>query len=83
MALAQRVAAVVPLLAAVTTAVALTGAAFFTVAHAGCDEAGRFVRTGGSIEFVGGCVNGADLPAAPVTEAGVEDVDRFSGSQKP
>jgi len=51
------------------------------VAHAGCDEAGRFVRTGESIEFVGGCVNGADLPAAPPAEA--DNVDRFSGSQKP
>jgi hypothetical protein len=81
MALVRRVAAVIPLVGAVTTAAALTGAAFLTVAHAGCDEAGRFVRTGQSIEFVGGCVNGADLPSAPTAEA--ENVDRFSGSKKP
>ncbi|WP_439663227.1 hypothetical protein ACSHWB_18355 [Lentzea sp. HUAS TT2] len=80
MAFARRVAAVIPLVGAVTTAVALTGAAFLTVAHAGCDEAGRFVRTGETIQFVGGCVNGADLPAVPTAEA--ENVDRF-GSKKP
>ena len=82
MALVRRVAAVIPLVGAVTTAAALTGAAFLTVAHAGCDEAGRFVRTGESIEFVGGCVNGADLPAAPTAE-NADNVDRFGGSRKP
>ncbi|WP_434450782.1 hypothetical protein [Lentzea sp. E54] len=81
MALVRRVAAVVPLVGAVTTAAALTGAAFLTVAQAGCDEAGRFVRTGESIQFVGGCVHGADLPPAPTAE--VDNVDRFSGSKKP
>ncbi|MEU5691601.1 hypothetical protein [Actinosynnema sp. NPDC020468] len=65
MALAARMTAVVPLVGAVATAAALTGAAFFTVAHAGCADTGRFVERGGVVEYVGGCVDGADLPAVP------------------
>lgn len=65
MALARRVTAVFPLVGAVATAVALTGAAFFTVAHADCGDAGRFVERDGVVEFVGGCVDGRDLPAVP------------------
>ncbi|CCH28108.1 hypothetical protein ABZ816_05420 [Actinosynnema sp. NPDC047251] len=67
MALARRVTTVFPLVAAVATAVALTGAAFFTVAHADdCADTGRFVQhTDGSFELVGGCVDGKDLPAVP------------------
>ncbi|GAA1355588.1 hypothetical protein [Saccharothrix algeriensis] len=65
MALARRVTAVVPLVGAVATAVALTGAAFFTVAHAGCSDTGRFVERDGAVEFVGGCVDGHELPAVP------------------
>ncbi len=66
MALARRVTTMFPLVGAVATAVALTGAAFFTVAHADCADAGRFVqRDDGVIEFVGGCVDGKDLPAVP------------------
>ncbi|WP_158842414.1 hypothetical protein [Saccharothrix deserti] len=68
MALAVRVTAVLPLVGAVATAVALTGAAFFTVAHAGCAETGRFVDRDGVVEFVGGCVDGQDLPAVPRVE---------------
>ena len=81
MALARRVAAVAPLVGAVTTAAALTGAAFFTVAHAGCDETGGFVKTSTGLELVGGCLNGTDLPAAPVAE--VNDLNRFSGATQP
>ncbi|TWP48635.1 hypothetical protein FKR81_27300 [Lentzea tibetensis] len=81
MALARRVAAVVPLVGAVTTAAALTGAAFLTVAHAGCDEAGGFVRTSTGLELVGGCVSGRDLPPAPVAE--VDNINRFGGATQP
>ncbi|MFD1147124.1 hypothetical protein [Saccharothrix hoggarensis] len=65
MALALRVTALLPLAGAVATAVALTGAAFFTVAHAGCAETGRFVERDGVVEFVGGCVDADRLPAVP------------------
>ncbi|WP_199441306.1 hypothetical protein [Umezawaea beigongshangensis] len=65
MALARRVAAVLPLAGAVATAVALTGAAVFTVAHAGCAESGYFEQRDGVVEFVGGCVDGTNLPAVP------------------
>lgn len=74
MALAARVTAVIPLVGAAATAVALTGAAFFTVAHAGCAESGRFVERDGVVEFVGGCVNGDDLPAVPRVENARYDV---------
>ncbi|MBW4719188.1 hypothetical protein [Saccharothrix obliqua] len=65
MALARRVTGVVPLVGAVATAVVLTGAAFFTVAHAGCADAGRFVERDGVVEFVGGCVDDVHLPTVP------------------
>ncbi|MDQ2584694.1 MULTISPECIES: hypothetical protein [Saccharothrix] len=65
MALAVRVTAVLPLVGVVATAAALTGAAFFSVAHAGCAETGRFVERGGVVEFVGGCVDAEDLPTVP------------------
>ncbi|RKT52558.1 hypothetical protein [Saccharothrix australiensis] len=74
MALARRATAVVPLVGAVATAVALTGAAFFTVAHAGCAETGRFVERDGVVEFVGGCVDGRDLPAVPKVDNPQYDV---------
>ncbi|MEU4800743.1 hypothetical protein [Actinosynnema sp. NPDC023587] len=65
MALARRFTTVFPLVGAVATAVALTGAAFFTVAHADCADTGRYVVRDGVVELVGGCVDGADLPAVP------------------
>ncbi|WNV82330.1 hypothetical protein [Umezawaea sp. Da 62-37] len=63
-----RTAAALPLVGAVATAVALTGAAFFTVAQAGCHESGHFEQHGSALQFVGGCVNGQELPAAPKVE---------------
>ncbi|MFE2755155.1 hypothetical protein ACFXGA_24450 [Actinosynnema sp. NPDC059335] len=74
MALAARVTAVLPLVGAVATAVALTGAAFFTVAHAGCSDPGRFVDRDGAVQFVGGCVDGQDLPAVTRVENSRYDV---------
>ena len=74
MALAARVTAVLPLVGAVATAVALTGAAFFTVAHAGCADSGRFVERDGVVEFVGGCVDSHELPAVPRVENARYDV---------
>jgi hypothetical protein len=70
MALARRVAAVLPLFGAVATAAALTGAAFFTVAQAGCQDSGHFEQQNGTLQFVGGCVDGQELPAVPKTENG-------------
>ncbi|MGZ4531997.1 MAG: hypothetical protein ACXVXP_06570 [Mycobacteriaceae bacterium] len=48
--------------------VALIGAAFLTVEHAGCADPGHFVtRADGVVELVGGCVAAGDLlvPGAP------------------
>ncbi|XVV04638.1 hypothetical protein ACQPW3_04270 [Actinosynnema sp. CA-248983] len=74
MALAGRVTAVLPLVGAVATAAALTGAAFFTVAHAGCAETGRFVEHDGVVRYEGGCIDGRDLPAVPKVENARYDV---------
>ncbi|MEU6645805.1 hypothetical protein ABZ863_25090 [Saccharomonospora sp. NPDC046836] len=53
---------VLPLLAGITSALALTGAAVYTVGQAGCVEPGQYVRHDNHIELVGGCVDGNHLP---------------------
>lgn len=54
---------VTPLLAGVASAVALAGAAVFTVGHASCGDPGQYVRHADNVHFIGGCVEGKDLPA--------------------
>ncbi|HEY8373757.1 MAG TPA: hypothetical protein VIL00_13525 [Pseudonocardiaceae bacterium] len=62
-------ASVVPLVASVTAAAALTGVAVFTVTHTGCTDPGRYVqRDGGVVELVGGCVEPNDLTVVPKPE---------------
>jgi hypothetical protein len=58
----MRSSGVLSLILAIISAVALTGAAFATVAQAGCEIPGHYVQNAGKIEFVGGCVTGTDLP---------------------
>ena len=65
MAVGKRLTSVLPLAGAMAAAMALAGVAVFTVSHAGCADAGRYVQHDGTVELVGGCVNPADLPAAP------------------
>ncbi|GAA4543785.1 hypothetical protein [Amycolatopsis samaneae] len=67
---ATRSASVLPLVAGVLSAAALTGAAVFTVDSAGCTAPAQYIRHDNHIELVGGCVNGEELPAAPHTPAG-------------
>lgn len=64
MAMGTRVSGILPVVGAVTSAVALTGLAFFAVAKAGCGDAGEYVYTGGQLELVGGCVDPGELPPA-------------------
>lgn len=52
-----------PLLAGVLSATALAGAAVFTVGYASCGDPGQYVRHADNVHFVGGCVDGDDLPA--------------------
>jgi hypothetical protein len=63
MALVTRVAAALPFAGAVAAAAALTGAAVFTVADAGCPNPGRYVQHDGVVELIGGCVDQSRLPA--------------------
>ncbi|NIJ10676.1 hypothetical protein FHU38_001020 [Saccharomonospora amisosensis] len=48
------------LLAGLTSALALTGAAVYTVGQAAC-EPGQYVRHDSHVELVGGCVDGEQL----------------------
>ncbi|WP_197318632.1 hypothetical protein [Saccharomonospora sp. NB11] len=67
----SRSAGVLPLIAGVVSALALTGAAVYTVSESQCDQ-GRYVRDGRQVTLVGGCVTGAEL-----REAGIgQDHDR-------
>ncbi len=73
---ATRVAGGVGLLAAIVSAAALTGAAFFTVNQASCGDQATYLRHDGQIHLVGGCVDPAELPAAPA-----EKPERNSGAE--
>lgn len=64
-----RSAGVLPLVAAVTSALALTGAAFYTVDRAGCGEPAQYVQHGSYFELVGGCVDSSDLAGIPANLA--------------
>ncbi|MGH3861401.1 hypothetical protein [Actinokineospora sp.] len=46
------------------SAVALTGAAFFTVQQATCADPGSYIRHDDHVELVGGCVDPADVPGS-------------------
>ncbi|WP_329067210.1 hypothetical protein [Amycolatopsis sp. NBC_01480] len=67
---ATRSAGLLPLAIGVASAVALTGAAFFTVDAAGCGGPAQYIRHDNHVELVGGCVDGSELsPASPAEEA--------------
>ncbi|MCU1680853.1 MAG: hypothetical protein JWQ81_1592 [Amycolatopsis sp.] len=59
---ATRSAGVLPLVAGIASAVALTGAAFYTVDQAGCGDPAQYIRHDNHVELVGGCVSGSELP---------------------
>ncbi|HET9142015.1 MAG TPA: hypothetical protein VFO68_21785 [Actinophytocola sp.] len=68
MAVGKRVAGVLPLAGAMAAAMALAGVAVFTVTSAGCADSGHYVQRDGAVELVGGCLDPADLPSAPVEQ---------------
>lgn len=57
--------AMAPVVATLAAAVVLSGAAAYTVQRAGCDDPGRYVTNGGTVELVGGCIEPGDLPVGP------------------
>ncbi|GAA3571576.1 hypothetical protein GCM10022222_64660 [Amycolatopsis ultiminotia] len=68
---ATRSTGLLPLVAGIVSAIALTGAAFVTVDAAGCGGHPQYIRHDSHTELVGGCVDGNQLPAAPADrEAG-------------
>ncbi|MEV6897298.1 hypothetical protein [Amycolatopsis sp. NPDC051372] len=65
---ATRSAGVLPVVLGVASAVALTGAAYFTVDAAGCGAHPQYIRHDNHVELVGGCIDGSELPAAPAEQ---------------
>jgi hypothetical protein len=69
-----RRAARLGLIAPLVAAAALTGAAFFTVSQAGCDDPGTLVSTHHGPVFVGGCtVPGMVLPGHTAPHGSAND----------
>ncbi|MDT8911469.1 hypothetical protein [Amycolatopsis sp. PS_44_ISF1] len=67
----------VPFVVGVVSALALTGAALFTVDAAGCGGPAQYIRHDNHIELVGGCVNGSELtPASAGEEAAARHAAR-------
>lgn len=64
----MRRAALVPVVATAATAALLSGAAFYTVQRAGCEDPGHYVRTGDTVELVGSCLEPGDLPVGPAPQ---------------
>ncbi|MEC3979846.1 hypothetical protein [Amycolatopsis sp. H20-H5] len=60
---ATRSTGFVPLVLAVVSAAALTGAAVYTVDRASCGDPAQYIRHDNHVELVGGCVDGSELPA--------------------
>jgi len=58
---ATRAAGLLPLVAGITSALALTGAAVYTVDRAGCGDPAQYIRHDNYVELVSGCVDGSDL----------------------
>jgi uncharacterized membrane protein (UPF0136 family) len=67
---ATRSAGLVPLVIGLASAAALTGAAYFTVDSASCGSPAQYIRHDSHVELVGGCVDGANLPAAGTPKTG-------------
>ncbi|WP_326944375.1 hypothetical protein OHS58_30460 [Amycolatopsis sp. NBC_00348] len=67
---ATRSAGLVPLVIGLASAAALTGAAYITVDSASCASPAQYIRHDSHVELVGGCVDGADLPAAGTPKSG-------------
>jgi len=62
-----RSAGVLPIVAAVTSALALTGAAFYTVDRVTCGD-GQYIRHDDHVELVGGCIDSSELDQMRVTQ---------------
>lgn len=61
---------VLPVVAGLASALALSGAAVYTVESVPCDDGGQYVRHAHSTELIGGCVDGNQLPNAPGEDHG-------------
>lgn len=78
---AARANGALSVVAGLASALALAGAAVYTVEGATCGDGGQYVRHASHVELVGGCVTGTDLPhkPAPNTESGHQNPGTFAG----
>jgi hypothetical protein len=67
---ATRSAGLLPLVIGLASAAALTGAAYITVDNASCGSPAQYIRHDSHVELVGGCVDGAKLPATGTSSTG-------------
>lgn len=63
--MAQHSGNVIPLVAGLVTAAALSGAAAIAVLHSGCEQPGSYLEHDGVVELIGGCLQPSDLPVVP------------------
>ncbi|HKS44660.1 MAG TPA: hypothetical protein VJT49_06005 [Amycolatopsis sp.] len=80
---ATRSAGALPLVAAVTSALALTGAAFYTVDRTGCGEPSQYVRHDNRVELVGGCVDASQLSGLQSVPHSSGQVTEYSTNYRP
>jgi len=73
---ATRASGLLPLVAGVTSALALAGAAVYTVDRANCGDPAQYIRHDNYVELVGGCVDGADLQGIRSGATGTGDPAR-------
>ncbi|KDN18440.1 hypothetical protein [Amycolatopsis rifamycinica] len=76
---ATRSAGLLPLVVGLASAAALTGAAYLTVDKASCGTPAQYIRHDSHVELVGGCVDGAKLPATGTPSTG----DAVHGNYNP
>ncbi|MTD54234.1 hypothetical protein [Amycolatopsis pithecellobii] len=77
----SRSAGALPLAAAITSALALTGAAFYTVDRATCGDPAQYIRHDNHLELVGGCVDQTTLEQLHTTQH--PTAGQFSGNYRP
>lgn len=70
------------LVAGLASALALTGAAVYTVEGVPCADGGQYVRHAQSVELIGGCVDGTQLPHSPANNVGSDGGQGSAGEPR-
>ena len=70
------------LVGGLASALALTGAAVYTVEGVPCSDGGQYVRHASTVELIGGCVDGTQLPHAPAKNVGSDGGNGSAGEPR-